>query len=81
MPTAEWTIADAKRRLSEVLNLAKHEPQFITGRSRRCVVLNGAEYSRLKGSVPTLKQLILSGPSLEGVFLKRDRPGARELER
>ncbi len=80
MPTSEWTIADAKSKLSEVLNLAEAEAQVITRRNRQYVVLAGEEYRRLTGSRPTFKQLILSGPSLEGVKLDRDKSQDRELE-
>ncbi len=80
MPTTEWSIADAKSKLSEVLNLAEHEAQIITRRNRQYVVLDGAEYLRLKGAVPTLKELILGGPSLEGLDLARDPSPDRELE-
>jgi prevent-host-death family protein len=80
MPTPEWNIADAKSRLSEVLNLAEQEAQIITRRNRQYVVLDGDEYRRLKGSLPSLKELILSGPSLDGVDLERDPSPSRELE-
>jgi prevent-host-death family protein len=80
MPTAEWSVADAKSKLSEVLNLAEHEAQVITRRDRRYVVLDGDEYQRLTGNVPTLKDLILSGPGLDGVDLERDRSAGREVK-
>lgn len=34
MPHCEWSIADAKSKLSEVLNLAEQEAQAITRRNR-----------------------------------------------
>jgi len=80
MPYAEWTIADAKSKLSEVLNRAEQEAQVITRRNRQYVVMDGDEYRRLTGSLPSLKELILRGPSLEGVDLRRDQSGGRELE-
>ncbi len=80
MPQSQWNIADAKSKLSEVLNRAEEEAQIITRRNRQYVVLDGEEYQRLKGRVVTLKDLILSGPSLEGVDLERDRSPGRELE-
>ncbi|MBX3424250.1 MAG: type II toxin-antitoxin system Phd/YefM family antitoxin [Pirellulales bacterium] len=80
MPHAEWSIADAKSKLSEVLNLAEREAQIITRRDRRYVVLDGDEYRRLTGAAPSLKDLILSGPSLEGLDLLRDPSPGRELE-
>ena len=80
MPLSEWNIADAKSKLSEVLNLAEQEAQIITRRNRQYVVLDGDEYRRLKGSLPNLKTLILRGPSLDGLDLERDQSGGRELE-
>ena len=80
MPQTEWNIADAKSKLSEVLNCAEEEAQIITRRNRQYVVLDGDEYQRLKGTLPSLKDLILSGPSLEGVDLERDQSHSRELE-
>lgn len=80
MSLSEWNVADAKSKFSEVLNLAEQEAQIITRRDRQYVVLDGDEYRRLKGSLPTLKQLILNGPSLDGVDVERDPSGGRELE-
>jgi len=80
MSLSEWNIADAKSKLSEVLNLAEQKAQIITRRNRQYVVLDGDEYRRLTGSLPGLKELILRGPSLENVDLKRDTTGGRELE-
>ena len=80
MPTPPWNIADAKSKLSEVLNLAEEEAQIITRRNRQYVVLDGDEYRRLTGSLPSLKKLILNGPRLDGVELDRDPSPGRELE-
>jgi prevent-host-death family protein len=80
MPPSEWNIADAKSKLSEVLNRAEKEAQIITRRNRQYVVLDGDEYRRLTGARPSLKDLILNGPSLEHVDLKRDSSGDRDLE-
>lgn len=78
MPRAEWNVADAKSKLSEVLNRAESEAQIITRRDRRFVVLDADEYKRLTGSLPSLKEIILRGPGLEGVDLRRDRSTGRE---
>lgn len=79
MPNTEWSVADAKSKLSEVLNRAEHEAQIITRRSRRFVVLDDELYRQLTGERPKLRDLILDGPSLEGVDLERDRGPAREI--
>ncbi|WP_437207071.1 type II toxin-antitoxin system Phd/YefM family antitoxin [Planctomicrobium sp. SH664] len=80
MSLSEWSIADAKSKLSEVLNRAELEAQIITRRNRQYVVLDGDEYRRLTGDRPSLKELILKGPSLESVDLKRDQSTGRELD-
>lgn len=80
MSVPEWSIADAKSKLSEVLNLAEQKAQIITRRNRQYVVMDGDEYRRLTGSLPSLKNLILEGPSLEGVDLDRDSSSGREVD-
>lgn len=79
MPAPEWTIANAKSKLSEVLNLAEQEVQIITRRNRQYFVLSGEAYQKLAGSAPSLKDLVLEGPSLEGVDLDRDKSRDREV--
>ncbi len=80
MPHSEWSVADAKSKLSEVLNRAEQEAQIITRRNRQYVVMDGEQYQRLTGKTLSLKELILNGPSLEGVDLERDHSPGRELE-
>jgi len=80
MPHSEWSVADAKSKLSEVLNRAEQEAQIITRRDRQYVVMDGEQYQRLTGKILSLKELILNGPSLEGVDLERDHSPGRELE-
>lgn len=46
-PKKEWLLADAKNKLSELVNYALHTPQFIRRRGDRVVVLSQAEYERL----------------------------------
>jgi len=80
VPHSEWSVADAKSKLSEVLNRAEQEAQIITRRDRQYVVMDGEQYQRLTGKTLSLKELILNGPSLEGVDLERDHSPGRELE-
>ena len=79
MTDSEWSIADAKSKLSEVLNRAEQEAQIITRRGRLYVVMKGEQYERLMGNAPNLKDLILNGPSLEGIDLERDPSPSREF--
>lgn len=78
MAIAEWSIADAKSRLSEVLNRAEKQPQIITRRGHRFVLVAADEYARLTGSTPSVKDVILNGPSLEGVDLTREASTGRD---
>ncbi|MEO2047186.1 MAG: hypothetical protein ABGX16_11505 [Pirellulales bacterium] len=75
-----WSVADAKSKLSEVLNRADDEVQFIKRRECHYVILNSKQYYRLTGETPSLKNLILNGPSLEGLALGRDSSPGREVE-
>lgn len=79
MPSV-WSIADAKSKLSDVLNQAEREAQFINRRNRQYVVLDGDEYRRLIGNQVSLKELILEGPNLEEIDFSRDQSGSRELK-
>jgi prevent-host-death family protein len=80
MARTEWSIAEAKSRLSEVLNQAEVEAQIITRRQKKFVLLSGGDYAQLTGTHPSLKDLILRGPSLEGLPLDRDQSVGRQVE-
>ncbi len=76
-----WNLADAKNRLSEVLNLALTEgPQTITRRNDTVVVLSAEKYAELTGQRQSFKDFLLSGPSLEGLDLERDKSPMRDVE-
>ena len=75
-----WNFLDAKSNLSELLDRAEQEPPCITRGDRHYVVLDGDEYRRLTDNGPSLKELILQGPNLDGVDLGRDRSGSPEME-
>lgn len=76
-----WNLTDAKNRLSELLKLVHTEgPQVITRHNRDgVVVISEAEYQRLKGSQPSFKDLLFSGPKLEGLNLERDNSSMRDV--
>lgn len=76
----EWKLADAKNRLSELVNrVSSMGPQIILRRKERFVVVSEREYRRLTGERPSLKQLLLEGPDLTGVDLERDRTPGRDV--
>ena len=74
----DWKLADAKNRFSEVVKRALTEgPQRILRRSDAVIVLSEEEYERLSGGRRGLKELLLSGPGLDGVNLERDKSRMR----
>jgi len=76
-----WNVSDAKNKLSELLDRACSDgPQTIERRGETYVVVIGPEYRKLTGQAVSLKDWLLSGPSLEGVDLERDRSPMREVE-
>jgi antitoxin Phd len=77
----EWKLADAKNRLSELVTKASKEgPQTIRRHDAAVVVISEETYRTLIGERPTLKDLLLNGPSLEGLDLTRDRSPMRDVE-
>jgi prevent-host-death family protein len=72
-----WNLADAKNRLSEVVNLALTEgPQTITRRKDAVVVISAETYAELTGKKPDFKEYLLQGAGLDELDLRRDpRPG------
>lgn len=77
---ADWNLADAKNRFSELVNLALTKgPQRVRRRKDEVVVIAAQEYERLKGKRPKFKDYLIKGPSFEGLKLDRDRSQAREI--
>jgi prevent-host-death family protein len=76
-----WNLAEAKNRLSEVVNLALSEgPQTITRRKDTVVVISAEKYAELTGKRRNFKEYLLEGPSFEGLDLERDRSPMRDVE-
>ena len=76
-----WNLADAKNRLSEVVNLALTEgPQTITRRNDTVVLMSGERYAELTGQRQSFKDFLMSGPSFEGLDLERDKSAMRDVE-
>jgi antitoxin Phd len=76
-----WNLADAKNRLSEVVNLALNEgPQTITRRKDTVVVISAERYAELTGQRRGFKEFLMGGPSFEGLDLGRDRGPMRDVE-
>jgi antitoxin Phd len=78
----QWRLADAKNRFSEVVNRALSEgPQLVLRRDDAVVVMDRREYEKLAGQRPSFKEFLTgTGPSLEGISLKRDRSPTRRIK-
>lgn len=75
-----WNLADAKNRLSELVNLALTKgPQRVTRRKDTVVVIAAAEYERLTGKQPSFKDYLSRGESLVGLDLRRDLSPGRKV--
>ena len=76
----EWSIRDAKNRLSELVEAASREPQAITNRGRPAVVvLAQGEFDRLvRRSEPLTHFFARSG--LDGVEIERIEAQPRESD-
>ena len=76
----DWKLADAKNRLSELVNLALTKgPQHIRRRADEVVVISAREYERLLGTRQSFKSYLFEGESLQGLDLKRDRSPIRDI--
>ena len=77
----QWKLADAKNRFSEVVNRALAEgPQHVHRREDAVIVLAQRDYEKLTGKRPDFQEFLLSGPSLAGLDLERDRSPMRDVE-
>lgn len=76
-----WNLAEAKNRLTEVVNLALTEgPQTITRRNDTVVVVSAAAYAELTGKRPGFKEYLTQGESFDGLDLSRDQAPMRDVE-
>lgn len=75
-----WKLADAKNKLSEVVNMTLSEgPQTITRRQDEVVMISREDFLRLTGDQPSFVDFLMGKPSLEGVDLDRDDEEMREV--
>jgi antitoxin Phd len=76
-----WNLAEAKNRLSEVVNLALTEgPQTITRRNDTVVVISASRYAELTGQKPDFKEYLLQGVGLDELDLTRDQSPMRDVD-
>ena len=72
-PDDTWTLANAKARLSEVIDRAQAGPQVITRHGKpNAVVVSAEEWARKTARKGTLAEFLLASP-LRGADLELDR--------
>jgi len=72
-----WQVQEAKQRFSELIRSAQADgPQFVTRHGEEvAVVIDIAEYRRLRGGTQDFKEFLLAAPDLD--LLRIDRPSTR----
>jgi prevent-host-death family protein len=83
MKQTEWNIADAKSRLSEVLNRVDEQaPQIIRRRGKDYVLITGEQYRQLTGESPDfLDYLMNHGPKMDDLeVMPRVATPMREID-
>ena len=76
-----WNLADAKNRLSEVLDRARRDgPQTIKRRGDAFVLLHADQYDQLTGKKPSFTDWLLNGPRIDDLHLpRRDASPMRDV--
>ena len=73
-----WPVQDAKQRFSELIRTAHADgPQVVTRHGEEiAVVIDIADYRRLKGEIAEFKDYLRDGPAFDDLDLVRpaDRP-------
>ncbi len=77
----KWLLlADAKNKFSEVVRCALTEdPQRIRRRNDADVIVSPGDCDGLTGQNASFAEFLISGPSLEGLDLKRDTSPMRDV--
>lgn len=76
-----WQLAEAKNKLSEVLNKSRDEgPQFLNRRDEEYVLLTRKEYQRLSGERPSFLDVLRSAPDFDELHLERVALEVRDVE-
>jgi len=77
-----WQVQDAKQRFSELIRTAHaNGPQVVTRHGEEiAVVIDIAEYRRLKGETAEFKDYLRSGPEFDDLDLDRTAERPREID-
>lgn len=77
----QWRLAEAKNRLSEVINKALSEgPQKITRRDDTVIILSKKDYEKLTRKQSGFKDFLLNQtPKTDDLDLNRDKTQMRDI--
>lgn len=76
-----WNLAEAKSRLTDVVDLALTEgPQTITRRSDTVVLISAEKYAELTGQATDFKEFLFQATGLDELDLTRDQSPMREVD-
>ena len=77
-----WQLQAAKQHFSELVERARNEgPQVVTKHGKEAVVVVSAEeYTRLRGSEPSLVEFIRTAPDFDALQLGRARDHGRDVD-
>ncbi|HEY7147179.1 MAG TPA: type II toxin-antitoxin system Phd/YefM family antitoxin [Streptosporangiaceae bacterium] len=76
-----WQVQDAKQRFSELIRTAHADgPQVVTRHGEEiAVVIDIADYRRLKGEVTDFKDYLRAGPVFDDLDLTRSAERPRDI--
>jgi prevent-host-death family protein len=77
-----WQLQEAKQRFSELIRSVETDgPQFVTRHGEEvAVVINIAEYRRLRGAGEDFKDFLRSGPDFDLLEIERSDSLARAID-
>lgn len=77
-----WQLAEAKNKLSEVVNRALEDgPQCIERRNDKVILLAKKDYDKLSGEKPSFKAFLLATDvDLASLDLSRDKSSMRDID-
>jgi len=78
---SQWQLADAKNKLSEVVQLALNEgPQRIKRCQDAVILLSEKAYLQLTGQRLGFKEFLLEGAGLDSLDLELDKTSMRDIQ-
>jgi prevent-host-death family protein len=77
-----WQLQEAKQRFSELIRSVETDgPQFVTRHGEEvAVIINIAEYRRLRGAGDDFKDFLRSGPDFDLLEIERSASLARTID-